>query len=177
MRIRQDVVVVLPQPVRLRARVSRKDKLRHRKTPLVARGKHSRVKWFVVVCRHRMRRTRQHRYVKGYRLLTLRVMFVCLSLNHFPALYGTHCLSLHSRQKYADRPEEIVTSRSLRQSHLNLKQLSLLTGKLPHAEVKSGAKKLKTLARRLRARQNTVMHSLPKHWVKRWKTGIMPRSR
>lgn len=177
MKIRPDVVVVLPQPVRLRARVSRKDKLRHRKTPLVARGKHSRVTWFVVVCRHRMRRTRQHRYVKGYRLLTLRVMFVCLSLNHFPALYGTHCLSLHSRQKYADRPEEIVTSRSLRQSHLNLKQLSLLTGKLPCAEVKSGAKKLKTLVKKLRARQNTVMHSLLKHWVKRWKTGIMPRSR
>ncbi len=35
-----------------------------------------------------------------------------------------------------------MTSRSLRQSHLNLKQLSLLTGKLPCAEVKSGAKKI-----------------------------------
>lgn len=38
-------------------------------------------------------------------------------------------------------------------------------------------KKLKTLVKKLRARQNTVMHSLLKHWVKRWKTGIMPRSR
>ncbi|GDK72703.1 hypothetical protein BvCmsKSP013_02422 [Escherichia coli] len=170
-------MVVLPQPVRLRARVSRKDKLRHRKTPLVARGKHSRVKWFVVVCRHRMRRTRQHRYVKGYRLRTLHTMSVCLSLISFPELFVTHCLSSHSRQKYVDRPEEIVTSRSLRQSHLNLKQLSLLTGKLLCAEVKSGAKKLKTLARKLKGQPNTVMHSLLKHWVKRWKTGIMPRSR
>ena len=177
MRIRPDVVVVLPQPVRLRARVSRKDVLRHRKTPLVARGKYWRAKQFVVVCRHRMSRTPQRWYVKVYRLRTLHTMSVCLSLISFPELFVTHCLSSHSRQKYVDRPEEIVTSRSLRQSHLNLKQLSLLTGKLLCAEVKSGAKKLKTLARKLKGQPNTVMHSLLKHWVKRWKTGIMPRSR
>lgn len=32
-------------------------------------------------------------------------------------------------------------------------------------------RKLKTLARRLRARQNTVMRSLLKLWVKRWRMG------